>query len=70
MSGNNPRTFYDPFDTDQEVEMVNRLVLTVRMNDEGTIYMKNMWISPEQAHPLFGGEDALFKRIKTGEPTP
>ena len=56
-----PRYFLDPF-VGAPVEMVDKLVLSVRLDTAGDLLMHHMWIDRDRGFALIGGESEIFRR--------
>jgi len=59
--GSSPEEFYDPY-ANENVEMVNQLILDVRMNASGDFILYQMWMTSDQGFPLFGDEYMLHRK--------
>ena len=66
--GSHPRTFWDPYDLNFTVEMVDRLVLAVRVDSKGKIILHHMWTTPDRGFAIIGGESEVFQRNDSHEP--
>ena len=56
--------FTDPYNFDADTNMVNRLVVTVRMDNRGEIVFHHLWTSTDRGFALIGGESEIFRRVE------
>ena len=59
--GLEPREFYDPF-IDELVQMVDELILDVRVDGSGNLVLHHMWTSSDRGFALIGGNEEIFFR--------
>jgi hypothetical protein len=58
----NPWQFYDPY-ANVDIEMVNELVLTIRVDTRGEIVFHHLWTSSDRGFAIIGGETEIFRRV-------
>jgi hypothetical protein len=57
-----PRIFYDPYVKDT-VEMVDELLLTIRIDQSENIFLHHMWTSSDRGFAIIGGQSELFRMV-------
>jgi hypothetical protein len=61
ISGSSPRIFYDPY-SKENIEMVNELVLNIRYDSRGNMFLHHMWTNSDRGFAIIGGETEFFRR--------
>jgi hypothetical protein len=64
IHGKTPRTFYDPNETNFSLEMLDRLVLTVRVSSKQTIILHHMWTTTDRGFGILGNNKEFFTKIE------
>jgi hypothetical protein len=49
---------------DELVEMIDSLVLNVRMDSSGDIILVHLWLSSDRGFPILGGESEIYRKVK------
>lgn len=58
-----PPRFYDPV-TDEAVDVTGKLVLNVRTDSSGELFLYHLWSYPSQGFAMFGCDRQLFHRLE------
>jgi len=61
---NQPRIFYDPY-ANESIEMVDELLLTIRIDQNENIIFHHMWTSSDRGFAIIGGQSELFRMVDT-----
>jgi hypothetical protein len=56
-----PWEFYDPY-TEDLVQMVNILLLDVRVDESGNLILHHLWTSSDRGFAIIGGDEEIFYR--------